>query len=257
MGSWGGEASSERHPGIGRGAGAPAVPGGDRCLTPRSTGRSSRSGPGPTSGPSGSCWRSCARRWGQGRSRSCSGRRRAPGTGWWRPCSVSRSPCCLFGFGVFCARMGIGSRGRRVVVEGSRLTAYNLLGVRSAGSAGIASIDLRPRAWFAGTTLWTPLVSLQEGKDFWLDALLGRWASLPPAPVQLAMLHDIRARLGVDGSDGPPTARSDGRDIDGGPRRLPPPGAARRIRRVRARGPGARRGGGRRPCRSCASARPT
>ena len=87
-----------------------------------------------------------------------------------------------FGFGVFCARMGIGSRGRRVVVEGSRLTASTCsVCARQAAPESPRSI-CAPGAWFAGTTLWTPLVSPQEGKDFWLDALLGRWASRPRGP---------------------------------------------------------------------------
>jgi hypothetical protein len=108
----------------------------------------------------------------------------------------------MFGFGVVCTRRGTGSRGRRVVVEGSRPTAHDFLGVRSPGRAGTASIDLCPRVWIGGGSPGAPLVSLREGKDFWLGALLGRGASRPPAPEQRAMLHDIRASLGVDGSDG-------------------------------------------------------
>ena len=108
----------------------------------------------------------------------------------------------MFGCGVVCTMMAIDRRGRRVVVEGPRLTADNFLGVRSAGRAAIASIDLRPRVWIGGRRPWALLVSLREGKDVRLDVLIGRGASRPPAPEQLAMLHDIRARLGVDGPDG-------------------------------------------------------
>ena len=74
--------------------------------------------------------------------------------------------------------------------------------MRSVERADIVTIDLRPRVWVGGTTLWAPMVSVREGKGFWLDALLGRKASRPPAPEQLEMLHDIRTRLAVDGSDG-------------------------------------------------------
>ena len=57
----------------------------------------------------------------------------------------------LLGFAVGFARTGIGSKGRRVVVEGARLTAYNFLGVRSTEAADIAAIELRPRVWFGGS----------------------------------------------------------------------------------------------------------
>ena len=83
MGTWSGEAHTVHPLCAYRRAGSPTLPpAGARWLMARSTGRSSSGASDPCSGPSGSSWGSCLPGSACGWSRSCSGRRRAPCTGW-------------------------------------------------------------------------------------------------------------------------------------------------------------------------------
>lgn len=107
--------------------------------------------------------------------------------------------------GILLLWLGVHAYIRRPVVTltPTGLSARGVFGrTRSVERSQISSIDLKARTYGRSPLpLRVPYVSRSDGTGFWLDALAGDAKDRPVDRTQMDILHEIRADLGVSGSD--------------------------------------------------------
>lgn len=103
---------------------------------------------------------------------------------------------------IFCSGwLGIRLLRIRAQVSGQQLMIRNTLRTYAIDADRIRAITVKEHSSGEGTAHWFPWVELTSGRGVWIDGIDCGRAEKPPRPERLAVVEEIRARLGLKSDD--------------------------------------------------------